>query len=131
MTVRAVVFDVGETLIDESRMWRGWAAYLGVTEEEFVAALEDAVAHGQHHYRAFDRFRPGFDLEAARRERAARGDDDVFAPADLYPKPGRTAGGAVSFAVAAIGGAWCKQRNRASPIVPTSGLRCSTPPAAC
>jgi hypothetical protein len=28
MTLKAVFFDVGETLIDESRMWRGWAAYL-------------------------------------------------------------------------------------------------------
>ena len=29
--VRAVVFDVGETLVDESRLWLRWADRLGVT----------------------------------------------------------------------------------------------------
>src|SRR6266446_6422224 len=30
MAIRLVVFDVGETLIDESRMWGEWADWLGV-----------------------------------------------------------------------------------------------------
>jgi HAD superfamily hydrolase (TIGR01549 family) len=85
VTLRAVFFDVGETLIDEQRMWRGWATYLGVPADEFLAAFADVIARGEDHRRVFGRFRPGFDLAAARRERAARGDDDMFAAQDLYP----------------------------------------------
>ena len=84
MTLKAVFFDVGETLIDESRMWRGWAAYLGVPAQEFLAALEDVIASGAHHRRVFDRFRANFDLAAARRERAAPGDRDLSMARDLY-----------------------------------------------
>jgi HAD superfamily hydrolase (TIGR01549 family) len=85
MAIRAVVFDVGETLINEARLWRGWARYLDVSEEEFSAALEDAIGRGQHHRKVFERFRPGLDVDKARRERAAAGDPDVFDARDLYP----------------------------------------------
>jgi HAD superfamily hydrolase (TIGR01549 family) len=85
MDVRVVVFDVGETLVDEARLWDGWADHLGVPRRQFRAALEDVIARGEHHQRVFDRFRPqGFDIEAARRDRAARGDNDLFEAADLY-----------------------------------------------
>jgi FMN phosphatase YigB (HAD superfamily) len=84
MTLKAVFFDVGETLIDESRMWRGWAAYLGVPAQEFLAALEDVIASGADHRRVFDRFRANFDIAAARRERTASGDSGMFAAEDLY-----------------------------------------------
>ena len=72
MTLKAVFFDVGETLIDESRMWRGWAAYLGVPAQEFLAALEDVIASGADHRRVFDRFRANFDIAAARAHRIRR-----------------------------------------------------------
>src|SRR4051812_38130377 len=65
-------------------MWGGWADYLGVPADEFLAAFEDVIARGEDHRRAFERFRPGFDIAAARRERAARGDDDMFGAQDLY-----------------------------------------------
>jgi HAD superfamily hydrolase (TIGR01549 family) len=84
VTLRAVFFDVGETLIDERRMWHGWAIYLGVPPDEFMAALEDVIANGEDHRRVFDRFRPGFDIAAARRERVAAS-DVLFAAQDLYP----------------------------------------------
>lgn len=85
MTLRTVFFDVGETLIDERRMWRGWAAYLGVPADDFMATFEDVIAKGEDHRRVFERFRPGFDIAAARRERAAQGDDEMFGVQDLYP----------------------------------------------
>ncbi len=47
MTLRSVFFDVGETLIDERRMWQGWAAYLGVPADEFMAAFEDVISRGE------------------------------------------------------------------------------------
>jgi len=85
MRIRVVVFDVGETLVDEGRLWDGWADHLGVPRHEFRSALEDVIAKGQHHHRVFDRFRPqGFDIEAARRDRAGRGDSDLFGASDLY-----------------------------------------------
>jgi len=85
MAITVVVFDVGETLIDEQRMWRGWAGYLGVPADEFLAAFQDVIARGEDHRRVFDRFRPGFDMATARRERAAHGDNDMFGAQDLYP----------------------------------------------
>ena len=67
MSIRVVVFDVGETLVDEFRLWNAWADNLAVPRDTFRSALEEVVAQGQHHHRVFDRFRPqGFDVEAAR-----------------------------------------------------------------
>jgi FMN phosphatase YigB (HAD superfamily) len=85
MPIKTVIFDLGETLVCEDRMWAGWANYLGVPVSEFRAALDDVIARGEHHRKVFDRFRPGFDFEAARRERRARGENDGFAESDLYP----------------------------------------------
>jgi len=85
MAITAVVFDVGETLINEARLWNGWAAYLGVRPDVFQSALDDVIAKGQHHRRVFERFNPEFDIDAARQERAARGDTDVLDAIDIYP----------------------------------------------
>jgi HAD superfamily hydrolase (TIGR01549 family) len=85
MPIKAVFFDLGETLIDERRMWREWADYLGVTEAEFLAALEGAIVRGEHHHRAFETIRPGFDPRAAWRARIADGTSYSFRPDDLYP----------------------------------------------
>jgi HAD superfamily hydrolase (TIGR01549 family) len=84
MPIKAVVFDLGETLICEDRMWAGWAKYLGVPTNEFRAALDDVIGRGEHHRRVFDRFRPNFDFEAARSDRR-RGENDMFTADDLYP----------------------------------------------
>ncbi len=84
MAIRAVFFDVGETLIDESRMWRIWADYLGVSFETFMTELEAVIARGEHHRRVFDRFRPDFDIAAAQRELAERGRLYRHRASDLY-----------------------------------------------
>lgn len=83
--VRVVVFDVGETLIDETRQWGEWADWLGVPRFTFFAALGGVIARGGHHRGVFELFRPGFDIAAARRQRISEGWRDLFAPADLYP----------------------------------------------
>ena len=85
MAVRAVVFDVGETLINEARLWQGWADYLGISYETFAAALDDVIAEGAHHRTVFERLRPGFDIEAARHARIAAGETKDFDQRDLYP----------------------------------------------
>src|SRR5437764_8290349 len=49
MAVAAVVFDVGETLVDETNMWTRVAAAGGVTPFTLMAALGATIAQGRHH----------------------------------------------------------------------------------
>jgi HAD superfamily hydrolase (TIGR01493 family) len=64
-----VVFDVGGTLVDETRMWRVWAQRIGISEIRFLAELEAVLAARLHHREVFARLAPGLDVAAA--ERAA------------------------------------------------------------
>ena len=84
MAIKVVFFDLGGTLICEVRLWATWAAYLHVAPAAVLSALDEVIAKGEHHRRVFDRFKPGFDIEAARRDRSARGDSDLFDANDLY-----------------------------------------------
>ena len=83
--IRFVFFDVGETLIDETRLRDGWADYLGADRAAFAAALEELIAGDQHYRGVFQRFRPGFNAAAARRERAARRETHMLDARDVYP----------------------------------------------
>jgi HAD superfamily hydrolase (TIGR01549 family) len=83
VTIRLVVFDVGETLVDETRMWGEWADWLGVTRLAFFAALGAVIAARQHHREVYSLVRPGIDIA---QERAARGAAMTRIEArDLYP----------------------------------------------
>lgn len=82
--IRAVVFDVGETLIDERGLWHRWADWLGVPRERFMDALRDIVRRGVHHRQVFEVVRPGFDLTAATEARRAAGDDPGFRIEDFH-----------------------------------------------
>jgi len=84
MAIRLVVFDVGETLIDETRLWGDWADWLGVTRLTFFAALGAVIAAGRHHNEVFDLVRPGIDLVRERWERQARGNMTRIESRDLY-----------------------------------------------
>jgi FMN phosphatase YigB (HAD superfamily) len=48
MPIRAIFFDVGETLIDETRLMHGWADTMGVDRAEFLAVLDDIIAKGEN-----------------------------------------------------------------------------------
>ncbi len=85
MIVDVVFFDVGETLVDESRLWTGWADYLGVPSEDFLQVLYDKIERGEHHRQALYHFWPDLDVDEARRQRACAGDEDLFDETDLYP----------------------------------------------
>ena len=50
---RWVCLDVGETLIDETRIWSIWADVLGVPRLTFMAAFGAAVARGGEHHDVF------------------------------------------------------------------------------
>ena len=82
--LRAVVFDVGETLLDERGLWHRWADWLGVPRERFMDTLTDIVRRGVHHRQVFEVFRPGFDFEAATTARRAAGDDPGFRTEDFH-----------------------------------------------
>lgn len=82
--IRAAVFDVGETLVDERGLWHRWADWLGVPRARFMDALRDVVQRGVHHRQVFEVFRPGFDLAAATEARRAAGDDPGFHIEDFH-----------------------------------------------
>ena len=83
--IKAVVFDVGETLVDETREYGTWADWLGVPRHAFSAVFGAVIALGLDHREAFQYFRPGFDLTAERARRAEAGQPETFSEADLYP----------------------------------------------
>jgi HAD superfamily hydrolase (TIGR01662 family) len=51
---RWICFDVGETLIDETRVCETWATVLGVTPFSLMAAYGAVILRGQDHRGAFD-----------------------------------------------------------------------------
>jgi FMN phosphatase YigB (HAD superfamily) len=85
MTVEAVVFDVGETLVDETRTWSAWADWLGVPRLTFLSALGAEIARGGDGRDLFDLFRPGIDLDLEIARRTAAGDSEAVLEIDLYP----------------------------------------------
>ncbi|KOV51773.1 haloacid dehalogenase [Streptomyces sp. AS58] len=82
--IRAVVFDVGECLVDESREYGTWADWLGVPRHTFHAMFGAVIAQGRDYRDTFQEFRPGFDLYEEREKRAAAGRAESFGENDLY-----------------------------------------------
>lgn len=80
-----VVFDIGEVLIDETRVWATWADLLGVSSLTFAAALGAAVVQGLDHVEVFDHVAPNIqwrDFEAEHERRyGGFGEDDLHADA--------------------------------------------------
>ncbi|MEG3616293.1 HAD family hydrolase [Isoptericola haloaureus] len=62
--VRAVVFDVGETLIDETRIFSRWADRLDVPRGTFLGLVGACAATDRPLADAFSLARPGLDLHA-------------------------------------------------------------------
>ncbi|MET9129758.1 HAD family hydrolase [Streptomyces antibioticus] len=83
--IRAVAFDVGECLVDETREYGAWADWLGVPRHTFAAMFGAVIAQGRDYRETFQEFRPGFDLYPERERRAAAGKPETFGESDLYP----------------------------------------------
>lgn len=83
--IRAVVFDVGECLVDETIEYGTWADWLGVPRHTFAAVFGAVIAQGRDYRETFQEFRPGFDLTAERAARTAAGKPEFFGEEDLYP----------------------------------------------
>jgi HAD superfamily hydrolase (TIGR01549 family) len=79
---RWVCLDVGETLIDETRIWSAWADELGIPRLTLHAALGATIARGGQHQDVFSAFEIlDWRARVPSVERAFGG----FQPQDLYP----------------------------------------------
>ena len=85
LVIKAVVFDVGEVLVDETREYGTWADWLGVPRHTFSAVFGAVIARGRDYRETFQVFAPGFDLGEQRAARAAAGLPETFGDEDLYP----------------------------------------------
>lgn len=78
-----VVFDIGEVVIDETRVWGVWADILGVSPLSFAAVLGAAVVQGEDHKAAFELVAPNVEWRALVDEHERR--YGGFAAEDVYP----------------------------------------------
>ncbi|MGI5152327.1 HAD family hydrolase [Plantactinospora sp. CA-294935] len=83
--IASVFFDVGETIVDESREYGTWADWLGVPRHAFSAVFGSVIARGLDYRETFQVFRPGFDLAEERERRTAAAQPESFTEEDLYP----------------------------------------------
>lgn len=78
-----VVFDVGEVLVDETRVWDVWAGLLGVSPATLMATLGAAIVQGDDHVVAFDHVAPNVTWRELEDEHEVR--YGGFRDEDLYP----------------------------------------------
>jgi FMN phosphatase YigB (HAD superfamily) len=83
--IRAVVFDIGETILCEDRMWADWAEHLGVRPAVLFAVLGSVIARRGDHREVFELLRPGFDYEREAASKQQAGTTWRLTPEDLYP----------------------------------------------
>lgn len=84
MPVRAVVFDVGETITSDTTFWGQWADWIQVPRHTLSALVGAVTALGMDNAEALRLVRPGFDLTAERAKREASGHGEQLTEADLY-----------------------------------------------
>lgn len=77
-----VVFDIGEVLIDETRVWQLWAELVGVSPLTFAAVLGAAVSQGEPVDAVFEHLVPNLDWPELEEEHERR--YGGFTEGDLY-----------------------------------------------
>jgi HAD superfamily hydrolase (TIGR01549 family) len=83
--VRAVVFDVGETITSDATFWGLWADWVGVPRHTLSGLVGAVTALGMNNVEALRLVKPGFDLATERAKREAAGHGEQITEADLYP----------------------------------------------
>jgi HAD superfamily hydrolase (TIGR01549 family) len=78
---RWVCLDIGETLIDETRVWSTWATVLGVTPLVLMATMGVEIAAGRSYDTALTRIDPSWHDRLEEKDAAYGG----FRAEDLYP----------------------------------------------
>lgn len=83
--IRAVIFDVGETLTRDDRYWAAWADWLAVPRHTLSALVGAVVAQGHDNAHALRLIRPGIDIDTEYAAREAAGRGEHLNETDLYP----------------------------------------------
>jgi len=78
-----IAFDIGEVIIDETRVWATWAELVGVTPLTFAAVLGAAISQGRDHHDVFAHLAPNVEWESLLDEHELR--LGGLGPADLHP----------------------------------------------
>jgi len=70
VSIHAVFFDVGETIVDETVLWTWWADHFGIPRFTFFAVFGSLIERNEDHRRIFEIFDvkrdnswPGFGIE--------------------------------------------------------------------
>ena len=83
------VFDIGETLVDETALWESWARWLGVPEFTLYGVVGGLAVSGRDHQEFVELVKPGssFAAELAAKEAAGQGwaDSDLRVYPDALP----------------------------------------------
>jgi FMN phosphatase YigB (HAD superfamily) len=79
MSLRAVFFDVGETLVDEERVWREMARAAGLGPHVVWAALGKSIERGEEHHEVWRHL--GVDRPAGVWDEIAYSVDDLYSDA--------------------------------------------------
>lgn len=85
MPVRAVVFDVGETIMSDTTFWGLWADWVNVPRHTLSGLVGAVTALGMDNVEALKLVKPGFDLAEERAKREASGHGEQITETDLYP----------------------------------------------
>jgi len=84
MNIRAIFFDIGETLINETRPWSQLADWLRVPQMTMFGVLGGLIAEGRDHRELFDIVRPDIGWNGVVAGFHGNG-LDYYLPEDLYP----------------------------------------------
>lgn len=82
--IRAVAFDVGETLTRDDRYWATWADWLDTPRHTLSALVGAVVAQARDNADALRLIRPGIDVPAERAAMEAAGRGERLDETDLY-----------------------------------------------
>ncbi|MET8829404.1 HAD family hydrolase [Streptomyces sp. NPDC004610] len=82
--IRAVIFDVGETVTRDDRYWASWADWLDIPRHTLSALVGAVVAQGHDNAEALRLLRPGIDIAAEYAAREAAGRGERLDESDLY-----------------------------------------------
>lgn len=84
MSIKAVFFDVGETLVSETEHWGHWADILKIPRMTFFAAFGYLIQTNQHHRKIFELFGTTREQAMLERERLAIAPREIELT-DFYP----------------------------------------------
>jgi HAD superfamily hydrolase (TIGR01549 family) len=84
-TTSAIIFDIGETIRDDTREFASWADWLHVPRHTFSALIGAVKATGGETNDVFKYIDPEFDLDSERERRRRAGVIEHFDEMDLYP----------------------------------------------